>query len=125
MTIDKSKQKQVLESFLEEDLPFLISSHYEDTIVIIKQKLQYSGSSLDILLIQYPNFLTKIRYHLFFWFAHQLDNLQSNNNLDCDENYYTVSMAYRTQYIYSFVQQQLENQTVQQIINFQPTITVS
>ena len=124
MTTKESQKQQNWESFLEEDLPFLINSHYEDTVVMIKKKLQSYNSSLEILLIQYPNFLTKIRYHLFFWFAHQLSSPRFDDETDYYSNYCTVSMFYRSQYVYSFVKQQLEEQKVQKIISSQHTINL-
>lgn len=124
MTINESQEKQTLESFLEEDLPFLINSHYEDTIVIIKRTLQRHNYSFDLLLAQYPNFLNKIKYHLFFFFAHQMSSVKSNNNADYYAHYCTVSMAYRNQYIYPFVEQQIQDRTVQEIINTQQTIRI-
>jgi hypothetical protein len=117
MVINWSKEKQTLRDFLEEDLPFLMQSHYEDTIIILKQELQSLNLSLDLVLAKYPNFLEKIRYHLYFFFAHQMSAMELNNNSDFYTQYCLISTAYRNQYIDSFVEKQIKEQKIQAIIN--------
>ena len=114
-----SEGEQTLENFLEEDLPFLIKSQYEATLVVLKKKLELLNLSLDLIVSQYPNFLEKIKYHLFFFFAHQISIICSNtnNNYDFYDQYCSVALLYKNQYIYSFVDKQIQEQTVQQIIN--------
>ena len=111
------QEEQILEDFLEEDLPFLIKPHYENTLIVLKRKLQVFNSSLDIVSIQYPNFLEKIRYHLFFFFAHQI-----NTNRTSDRSFYAsyclVATAYQNQYIETFVENQIQDCLVRGIICF-------
>ena len=111
MKMSWSEGEQTLEIFLEEDLPFLIQSQYNNTLVVLKKKLQLVNSSLDLIIFQYPNFLEKIKYHLFFFFAHQISMLWSNSNNDRDlfSHYYLVASAYENQYIYSFVDKQIQD----------------
>lgn len=103
-----SEEKQTLEDFIEEDLPFLIQSHYEATIVVLKTKLQSQNRSLDAVTSDYPNFLTKVRYHLFFFFAHQISELSSHSNSDFNTLYQFVTETYQEQYIDSFVDRQIQ-----------------
>lgn len=117
MTINWSEREQTLKEFLEDDLPFLIQSHYEETIIFIKQKLQEIDISFDLIIDQYPNFLEKIRYHLYFFFAHQMSEMELSNSSDFYSQYCLIADIYRNQYIYSFVQKQIQDQKVQQIIN--------
>ena len=127
MKMGWSEGEQTLEIFLEEDLPFLIQSPYKATLVVLKKKLQLVDSSLDLIIYQYPNFLEKIKYHLFFFFAHQISILYSNSNndhaaprldfvplrvrrdRDLFNHYYSVASAYEHQYIYSFVDKQIQD----------------
>lgn len=110
-------ESQTLQDFLEEDLPFLIQSHYEDTIILLKQELRSIDLSLDLILARYPNFLEKIKYHLFFFFAHQMSEIELSNERDFYTEYSLIATAYRNQYIYSFVENQIKDRKIQEIIN--------
>lgn len=107
MTIS-DEEKQFLEVFIEEDLPFLIQPNYEATILVLTSKLQQQNRSLDAVVYDYPNFLTKVRYHLFFFFAHQINELSSDSNSDFDTLYQFVTETYQEQYIDSFVDKQIQ-----------------
>ena len=119
MEKSRGKRKEILEDFLEEDLPFLIEPHYKATIVVLKQKLQLINLSLDSITFHYPNFLEKIRYHLFFFFAHQINLIYSDSCDDCDfyDLYCSVALSYKHQYIHSFVNEQIQARKVQETIN--------
>lgn len=109
-------EKQTLEDFIEEDLTFLIQPDYEATIILLKHKLQSPSDavsrsqnrSLDAVISHYPNFLTKVRYHLFFFFAHQISELKSDSDSDFSTYYQSVAKAYRERYINSFVDKQIQ-----------------
>lgn len=97
-----------LEAFIEEYLPLLIQPDYEATIAILEAKLKTHNLSLDRLIARYPNFLTKVRYHLFFFFAHQMSELPSDNNLDLATHYRSLATTYRDRYIDSFAEKQIQ-----------------
>jgi hypothetical protein len=118
MVINWSQEEQSFSNFLEEDLPFLIQSQYEDTIVLLKKELQLLDSSLELVIAKYPSFLEKIRYHLYFFFAHQMSAMKLNNSSDFYTQYFLLSTAYHNQYIYSFVENQLKEPKIQAIINY-------
>jgi hypothetical protein len=118
MVINWGQEEQNFSNFLEEDLPFLIQSQYEDTIILLKKELQLLNSSLDFVLTQYPNFLEKIRYHLYFFFAHQMSAMKLDNGSDFYTQYFLLSTAYHNRYIYSFVENQLKEPKIQAIINY-------
>ena len=103
-----SEEEQTLEDFIEEDLPFLIKPHYEVTIIVLNSKLQQQNSSLDTVISHYPNFLTKVKYHLFFFFAHQISELKSDSNSDLYALYQSVAETYQERYIDSFVDKQIQ-----------------
>lgn len=124
MTRNRHKKTQSLEDFLEEDLPFLIKSHYEDTIIVIKKELQLHNLSLDFVVSQYPNFLEKIKYHLFFFFAHQMSETIPEQNNDLYANYCAIAKIYRNQYIYSFVENQIKDRKIQDIIKYQKKLDI-
>ena len=119
MAISWAQKNQTLENFLEEDLPFLIKSHYEDTIIILKKELKSINLSLDYILIHYPNFLQRIKYHLYFSFAYQMSELRSDCNEDLYAHYSAIATAYRNQYIYYFVENQIRNSAIRDIIEAQ------
>ncbi|VEP16107.1 hypothetical protein H1P_4040006 [Hyella patelloides LEGE 07179] len=124
MTRKRDEKIQSLEDFLEEDLPFLIKSHYDDTIIIIKKELQLHNLSFDVVVSQYPNFLEKIKYHLFFFFAHQMSEITPEPNNDLYAHYCAIAKAYRNQYIYSFVENQIKDRTIQDIIKYQKQLDI-
>ena len=110
-----SKEEQTLEDFIEEDLSFLIQPDYEATVIVLEKKLRtvklaYGRShnlSLDTVISHYPNFLTKVKYHLFFFFAHQMSELKLNNNNDFTTLYQTIATTYREKYLDSFAEKQI------------------
>jgi hypothetical protein len=116
MSIDCNQKEQNFSSFLEEDLPFLIQPQYENTIVLLKKELQLLNSSLELVTAKYPNFLEKIRYHLYFFFAHQMSGMKLDNSSNFYTQYFLLSTAYHEQYIYSFVEKQLKEPKIQAII---------
>ena len=103
-----SEEEQTLEDFIEEDLPFLIKPNYEATIIVLENKLRSQNSSLDTVTSHYPNFLTKVRYHLFFFFAHQISKLKSHSNSDFSTLYQSVAEIYQERYIDFFVDKQIQ-----------------
>ena len=103
-----SEEEQTLEDFIEEDLPFLIKPHYEATIIILENKLRSQNSSIDTVTFHYPNFLTKVRYHLLFFFAHQISELKSDSNSNFSTLYQSVAETYQERYIDSFVNKQVQ-----------------
>lgn len=112
-----SNEEQTLEDFIEEELPFLIQPDYEATVVVLENKLRSRQSrgaarslnlSLDTVTSYYPNFLTKVKYHLFFFFAHQMSELKLNNNSDFTTHYQSIAVAYRDRYINSFAEKQIQ-----------------
>lgn len=106
MAISWGAGDKSIEDFLEEDLPFLIKSHYEDTINLLEKELTASQLTLVQAISRYPNLLLKIRYQIFFWFAQQMSTVQSQRNEDFYSHYSQVAKAYQKEYIYSFVKQQ-------------------
>lgn len=102
-----SKEEQTLEAFIEEELPFLIQPDYEATIIVLEEKLLSHNLSLDTVTSHYPNFLTKVKYHLFFFFAHQMSELKLNNN-SVATHYQSIATAYHDLYINSFAEKQIK-----------------
>jgi hypothetical protein len=110
-----SMEEQTLEDFIEEDLPFLIQPDYEATVIVLEKKLRAAklacgrshNLSLDTVISNYPNFLTKVKYHLFFFFAHQMSELKLNNNNDFTILYQTIATTYREKYLDSFAEKQI------------------
>lgn len=105
-------EEQSLDDFLEEDLPFLIQPDYEATIIVLENRLRSQNSSLDVVISHYTNFLTKVRYHLFFFFAHQISELKSDSNSDFSTRYQFVAKAYQERYINFFVDKQIQEYLV-------------
>ena len=103
-----SKEEQALEDFIEEELPFLIQPDYEATIIVLEENLRSHNLSLDTVTSHYPNFLTKVKYHLFFFFAHQMSELKLNNKSDFATTYQSIATTYRERYINSFVEKQIQ-----------------
>ena len=86
------------------------------TEITLDSVLYLLNLSLDSVILQYPNFLKKIKYHLFFFFAHQLGELKPDNKQNLYAHYCLIARAYHNQYVYAFVKQQLQDKTVQKII---------
>lgn len=107
MAMSWGEGTKTLEDFIEEDLPFLVKSHYEDTIKLLEEELTGSNISLVTAISRYPNLLLKLQYQLFFWFAQQMSTVSSEQNSDFYRHYCSVAEAYQKEYISSFVSRQI------------------
>ena len=97
---------KTLEDFIEDDLAFLIKSHYQDTVALLEKKLANSEIALVDAISRYPNLLLKLNYQLFFWFAQQMSTVNSTENSDFYNHYCRVARAYQVDYINGFVDKQ-------------------
>ena len=107
MSMSWGEGHKTLDDFLESDLPFLLNSHYDDTVSLLEQSLDATETSLIAAISRYPNLLLKIKYNLFFWFSQQMSTVHSNENSDFYNHYCVVARAYQEDYINKFVAQQV------------------
>ena len=103
----ETKQVQSLEDFLEEDLPFLITPDYENTILYLEKRLLDFNLSIDKVSAYYPNFLERIRFHLVFFLANQLNSSKYRGFDNFRDRYRAVSLVFQDHYVLSFVEKQV------------------
>lgn len=102
-------QLQSLEEFLEDDLPSLIKPDYENTIIHLEKRLVDFNLSIEKVLVYYPNFLEKIRFHLVFFLANQLNSSKYREFDNFQDRYRAVSLLYQDHYVLSFVEKQVQD----------------
>lgn len=101
-------QVQSLEDFLEEDLPSLIKPDYENTLTHLDRRLLDFDLSIEKVSTDYPNFLEKIRFHLVFFLANQLNSEKYRQFDNFQDRYRAISLLYQDHYVLSFVEKQVQ-----------------
>jgi len=103
------RKVQSLDDFLEEDLPSLIKPDYENTLIHLERRLLDFNSSIEKVSVYYPNFLEKIRFHLVFFLANQLNSSKYRGLDNFQDRYRAVSLLFQDHYVLSFVEKQVQD----------------
>lgn len=107
-----------LEDFIEQDLPFLVKPHCQDAICIINEYLeQVFNISIDLLLADCPDFIHQISQKAYLYFQFYLKKAELNRNGDFYACYGVIAEEFQNKGIYTLIEIQLSNKTIQNIIN--------
>ena len=107
-----------INDFIQQDLPFLVKPHCQDTMYIIEQYFEeVINISIDKIVENCPNFIEQVHEQVYRYFYYYISQGNFNRNSGFYAYYSSLAIKFQNEDIYKLVELQVSNETINTIIN--------